>query len=444
MMKKLAALGVVIFALLYGCEEKFGSGEYNPSALEYNDSTTIPGLTDIGKRGLYLRQTGGDWSARVASTKAHWHYSESNNRSIKEPGNIDFVPMVKDTADMGADDFEKLQKMKDAGELRHIIGFNHPDSANKGNLTVSEAIAFWPQLEQFGVPLSSPLCADAEGPWMEDFISQAESSGLRVDYVSVMWYDEYDIDGFLDMVESVYNKYNIPIWITRFSLVNARLSEVSDFLETVLPELDERDYVYRYAWESGEVNTPTAFWDTEGDLTTRGQYYADLNPNIYLSLGRDDWIDISSLKNLAIDGGFETGTLDSWGGYGTEVITGEDAYSGEYSGMAGITGWSSGSAINYPLITVEPLNTYYVSFAARLGGEITAPAGFEGVRMLVRDPIDNTIRYYQADPISSPEWKEYNFQVDLPEGVTEIMLVCWRPQKSPTFMIDDLFVAKIE
>lgn len=443
-MKKLAALGVVLFILFHGCEEKFSSGDYNPSELEYNDTTSVTGLSEIGKRGIYLRQVGGDWSAKVSSTRAHWHYSEASNRSIKEPANIDFVPMIKDTADMSADDFEKIEKMQDAGELRHIIAFNHPDSANKANLTVSEAINLWPQLEQFGVPISSPLCADAEGPWIEDFMAEAALAGLRVDYVSVMWYDEFDIEGFLSMVERVYNKYNKPVWITRFSLVNARLSQVTDFLETVLPELDSRDYVYRYAWESGEVNTPTAFWDPEGNLTTRGQYYADLNPNMYLSIGRDDWIDISSLVNLVVDGGFESGTLDAWAGYGTEVVAGEEAYNGGFCGKAAVTGW--GSSINYPSVAVETPNTYYISFAARLESEVTAnaPEWYQGVRMLVRDPDDNTIQYAFSPFITSPEWQEYSFQVDLPEGVTEIMLVCWRPAKTPAFLIDDLLVAKIE
>ena len=443
-MKRIAALGVVLISMMYACEEKFDSGEFVPVELEYNDSTDIPSMTAIGKRGIYIRQTGGDWSAKVSSTRAHWHYSESNRLSIKEPGNIDFVPMIKDTADMGDDDIEALYKIKDKGQLRHIIGFNEPDNPDKANMSVSEAINLWPQLEQFDVPLSSPLCADPQGSWMEDFMSQAESAGLRVDFVSVMWHDEYDVEGFLDMLESVYNKYQKPVWLTRFTLVDARLSEVNDFLESVLPVLDESDHIYRYAWESGEINTPTAFWDAEGSLTPRGQLYADLNPNDYLSMGRDDWIDISTLVNLVVDGGFESGTLDAWGGYGTELATGEDAYSGDYSGVAGITGWTSGSAINYPLVIVEPLNTYYISFSARLDSEITRPAGFQGVRMLVRDPDDNTIRYAYSDYISATSWTEYKLQVDIPEGVTEIMLVCWRPQHSPKFMIDDLFVAKIE
>lgn len=444
MMKRIAALGVVLFSLLYGCEEKFGYGEFKASDLEYNDSTIIPSLKEIGKRGIYLRQIGGDWSAKVASTDAHWHYSESNQRSIKEPGNIDFVPMIKDTSDLAADDIEALYKMKVAGELRYMIGFNEPDNPNKANMSVSEAITLWQQLEQFGVPLSSPLCADAEGAWMDAFMTQAASSGLRIDFVSVMWYEAYDIQGFLDLIERVHEKYGKPVWITRFSLVNARLNEVTDFLENVLPELDSRDYVFRYAWESGEVNTPTAFWDTEGRLTNRGKYYAEFNPNIYLSIGRDDWIDISSLVNLVVDGGFESGTLDAWAGYGTEVVAGEEAYNGGFCGKAAVTGW--GSSINYASIAVETPNTFYISFAARLESEVTAnaPEWYEGVRMLVRDPDDNNIKYAFSEYITATEWTEYSFQVDLPEGVTEIMLVCWRPAKTPAFLIDDLLVAKIE
>ncbi|MEN8157109.1 MAG: glycosyl hydrolase [Bacteroidota bacterium] len=441
-MKRAFIFSFIVAALAWSCEERFSDGEFAYSDIENNDTLLIPGAGTIGKKGIALRQSGSDWSAKVSSVKAHWHYSGTGKVSFKEPGNIDFVPMIEDSSALRKDDVEALWKMKNSGTLRYLIGFDRPDEITGADMTVSGAVALWPSLEQFEVPLGSPLCSDAEGAWMEDFMAQAGSQGLRVDYVSVQWMEGKDPEVFLSKLESIHQKYGLPIWVTSFTMSEARLSEVMPFMERVLPELESREYIFRYAWFSGEVNTPTALWDAFGGLTSRGAYYAGFHANDYISMGRDHWIDFASLVNLVVNPGFETGDLTAWDGYGI-MIESEDVFSGDYAGRATITGWKSGSALNYT-IPVESGGTFYISFAAKLTEEITGPEGFEGVAAVVTNGHDKQLQYFWFDPVSSTEWVTMTEQVEVPDTITSIRLAWWRARNSPELLLDDFFLAKID
>ena len=442
-MRKLIAFGIFLLAITWSCEDKFSSGNFNQYDLPAGDSVILPGDTFIGKKGIALAQRGIDWSSKVSSTKAFWHYSGANRRSIKEPGNVDFVPMISDTADLNDEDVTNaLKKMNDNGQLRYLLGFKEPDNPQGANMTVAEALAAWPVLEQFNVPLGSPLCVEADGSWMDNFMAQAATAGLRIDYVTVQWEEEYDVDAFLGKMESIYNKYGKPIWIVRFTLANARLSQVMNFLQQVLPELESRDYIFRYAWEPGEVNTPTAFWDDAGELNNRGQYYANFQANKYISKGRDDWIDISLLKNVVVNGDFETGDLTGWSdiSYGVNIES-ADVYNGSYSGKGDLS-VSWGSAF-VQVVPVESGGTYYISFAAKYLGEfVGVPNWFNGLVLSIKNPYaDQT--YASLGPIGTQVWSSLNKQVSIPDTVTSIKIVLWRHKSTPEVLVDNVFVAKI-
>lgn len=441
-MKRVILLSIGFMLLLWACEEKFESGDFIPSDVKYTDSINIPPLTEIGKRGIYLRPIGSDWSAKVSSTQAHWHYSEAAKRSIKEPGNIDFVPMISDSGDLDVELYDYLFELKDEGLLLNLLTFKEPDDSTS-LLSVDDAINAWPELEQFDVPLGSPLCADISGTWINDFMAQSESSGLRVDYIVMQWYGAADATAFLKTVDSVYNAFGKPVWIAKFAPVNARLSEVKTFIETVIPELESRDHVYRYAWDPGALNTPTAFWDAEDNLTPRGEYYAGYQPNNFVSFGRDDWLDVSTLENMVLNGDVETGTLDYWGGWGTSVVEGDLAYEGNYAASADKLGWNDGTSLNYKSIIVESEATYYISFAAK--NRTILPSDLDGVRMLMRDNNNSDNKFFRSDFITSTEWQVFSYQVYIPEGVTDIRLIWYRYSKHlPPVIVDNLFVAKIE
>ncbi len=86
---------------------------------------------------------------------------------------------------------------------------------------------------------------------------------LRVDAVAFHWYGASTPNNpagaastFLNRVEAYHNAYGLPVWITEFAIHDwgnnytddAIRQANADFLEIVLPELESREYVERYAF----------------------------------------------------------------------------------------------------------------------------------------------------------------------------------------------------
>jgi hypothetical protein len=121
-----------------------------------------------------------------------------------------------------------------------------------------------------------------------------------VDFVAIHIYHKNDPVKFIELVEEVYQTYGKPIWITEFAVrdtsattTNPNIyteSYVLSFMQYVLDELYELDYVKRYSWFDPNANNPkyprlqTAdIIDENHQLTTLGEYYANHNPNNILS-----------------------------------------------------------------------------------------------------------------------------------------------------------------
>jgi len=104
----------------------------------------------------------------------------------------------------------------------YLLGFNEPDKSEQANMTVADALARWPRLEAQQVPLVAPVPANALGTWLDGtagFHALANSLGYRRDYTAVHWYASPDSNGVISHLQSVYNKYGRPVWLTEFSAV---------------------------------------------------------------------------------------------------------------------------------------------------------------------------------------------------------------------------------
>ena len=70
----------------------------------------------------------------------------------------------------------------------------------------------------------------------------------------------------MDIVDKVYEKYNLPIWITEMSVVDNEAetadenrytsSQILATMRKLLPELYNRKYVERFAWFSATKDSP--------------------------------------------------------------------------------------------------------------------------------------------------------------------------------------------
>jgi hypothetical protein len=173
-----------------------------------------------------------------------------------------------------------------------LLGFNEPDSPQQSNMTVDDAIALWPQLENAGYSrLGSPATAgnptDSNG-WLAQFMTKAKAANLRVDFIAVHWYAPPNPTSFLNEIDAIYNLYKLPIWITEFSPADWKASttvptkftsnDAIAFMKVVLPALDSRPYVEKYCWKTrptSDINLGfAALFNDDGSLTDVGKSYA--------------------------------------------------------------------------------------------------------------------------------------------------------------------------
>ncbi|MCD6596403.1 MAG: hypothetical protein J7L04_01870, partial [Bacteroidales bacterium] len=151
------------------------------------DDEEPPVVVEYEKKGAAFTAKGLTWNKYVAGIKPFWHYSWSSDISIIEPDNVEFVPMVWGK---GFDDqnVAALKQLADEGKIKYLLGFNEPDGEEQANMTVDEAIALWPKMEEVGVPLGSPATVNPLNDWMKEFMSKASAQGLRIDFVCVHSY----------------------------------------------------------------------------------------------------------------------------------------------------------------------------------------------------------------------------------------------------------------
>ena len=173
-----------------------------------------------------------------------------------------------------------------------LLGFNEPDNPNQSNIPVATAIAAWPQLQGIAKELVSPAPADPLGTWMQTFMNAIEQQNLQCDAVAVHSYGGINSSAFLDMLDNVYTLYQRPIYVTEFAVADYNavngvpnqysVQQVSDFMETVCPAMDNLTYVKGYAWypwpsTNSNALASSVLFNTDGSLTALGLLYSQLS-----------------------------------------------------------------------------------------------------------------------------------------------------------------------
>jgi hypothetical protein len=172
----------------------------------------------------------------------------------------------------------------------HLMGYNEPDRTDQSNMSVDSAIELWPRLEALDAPLVSPAPGTTNGSWFQDFTTQAEARGLRIDFTAVHWYAGPNSASLISLLQNVYNTHNRPVWLTEFSVVSwsgtdnwtrgANYNFLAEFLWRAesLPWL-RRYSLFQYIEGSGSgTDTATAprsnTRNADGSITAFGALYA--------------------------------------------------------------------------------------------------------------------------------------------------------------------------
>lgn len=238
------------------------------------------------KKGIGLWDHGG--AQRIRALNVAWYYnwgtSPSDGLADKE-----FVPMFSGKERSQSGDMNYLRSK---GKIPLLLVFNEPDHADQANLSVEQVLALWPELSGVADAISTPAAAAPMGGWFNDFYRAARSKNLKMDFMAVHLYGPPDARKFLQRLDSIYSKYGLPIWITEFGVADwdapktnssnrYSQAQVLEFMRQVLPELERRPFVLRYAWfgagknasQKEQVRT-SALFDEDGQLNELGRYYA--------------------------------------------------------------------------------------------------------------------------------------------------------------------------
>ena len=222
---------VVLAALLAGCGSSDDGAGSSSSALKGVAFSPLAGRCED------LSQLGVSW---------YYNWSAHNDCAYAP----EYVPQIWGSWQKLSWVPEPSKALADNARSNTLLGFNEPDFAEQSNLSVDEALALWPLLEQTGAQLGSPATAQRE--WLEHFMVGAQAKGLRVDLIAMHWYG-WDA-GSCNDVSSLEDKikwaeqWGRPIWITEWSCRVQPAPVVEKFYSDALAMFKKHPLVQRYAW----------------------------------------------------------------------------------------------------------------------------------------------------------------------------------------------------
>ena len=280
----------------------------------------------VSKKGIAL---GEDMSKTVELKKMNlsWYYNwqaTPYNNSIDD--GVDFVPMIwgrnQDDPDGTKDEnlFKYIAEQcalvpKDAN---YILGYNEPELSAQANISVVQAQKGWEEIQKLGKRTVSPAISNPNGTysgWLTPFLKggtvdyngvQIEIEGVSCDCVAIHTYiSQRSVSMVIDAVKKVHELYGKPVWITEMGIFGSKAygdkfdysyqkpgenEKTGAFIKEVCAQLDEMDFVERYAWFSFDPEDNSKFTDSAsglwyrntGVLTELGKLYAEIgNPAGY-------------------------------------------------------------------------------------------------------------------------------------------------------------------
>lgn len=287
---------IAMTALFGACRKNASSpapGKGDSTTNIITDTASTPVTSSKKGADFSTNMTDGTWNGDVVSLQPFWYYTWGTPMPSPSPQNCEFVSMFWGSGNVTSQNITAVQQLAAQGAVKYVLGFNEPDQSGQSNMTVSQALALWPQLQSIGVPLGSPAVSWPTVQWFTDFMDSVAVEHLRVDFICVHMYVGTDDVSFVQTLQQVYNQYHLPIWVTEFATADWNATtpasnmytaaDAMGFMQRLLPQLDSLSYVQRYSWFSGDPTSaqlwPSALIATNGSLTPLGSWYANYQPN---------------------------------------------------------------------------------------------------------------------------------------------------------------------
>lgn len=287
--------------------------ESPPNAPPVIQVPAVPSLLPAGspKKGFVAGVGDPTASAKIAALNCSWFYTWGPTTPKPAP-NLPFFPMfwnvAKTVNPQGV--LAALTLDGPPGPSDILLGYNEPDGTNEqaqGNMQVSDAVAFWKSLAATGRTLVAPVMYGSmlKGPsknnteqpasgsapvkvtispgnsvlldpsiWLDNFLIQLSQTANPVfpSIIAIHWYGPPKAESFLNYIDGVWAKYNLPIWVTEYSCAdwsatccpnqhvagfdwsyptaaNMQTNGTAQFMSATVAGMDQRPYVQRYSWK---------------------------------------------------------------------------------------------------------------------------------------------------------------------------------------------------
>lgn len=438
------------------------TAEAEISKLKATCSVTVlePFIMDppTGKKGACFNFTRyADWPTRIFLLKPYWFYCWSPvYPTVNLPENAEWVPIFNNKNQVTDENLAAVKELASKGTALYLLGFNEPDLASQGNMSVEEAIELWPKLEEVDLPLGSPATSNgAEGPkWLENFMNQVKSNGYRVNFICAHWYGGPNLDTFKSYLTTLHDKYRRPIWVTEFGVADYSaqtpesnkysVDQVLTFLKGALDFLDKTEWIHRYCWFTSaspehQYTATASPFDINSQLTALGQYYAGFGANDAIVSPHVE----PAKENILVNGNFEDGQA-SWDGTNcdaSKVLVYEGTFSGRLLPTAGTM---------YQTVTINADKTYLLT-GFYSWKKPTAAQGIVSdatISIKAESEEGSVIKSITLKGFDDEHWENLSLEFKVPAGTNKVTVFIWKPEKnddgknSPALFLDNLEMIK--
>ena len=109
-------------------------------------------------KGLSYRQLEpkGEECTDLQNLNVSWYYNWTPKPNCPEEDNLEFIPMIWSQKYLVGENYDKYLVPLIGSDYRALLGYNEPNWLGQAEMTVEEALEYWPLLEKTGLRLGSP------------------------------------------------------------------------------------------------------------------------------------------------------------------------------------------------------------------------------------------------------------------------------------------------
>lgn len=234
-------------------------------------------------KGIAYRQLEpeGEECSDLERLNVSWYYNWTPQPNCTVDGHIEFIPMIWSEKYLMGDNYATYLVPLIGSDYAALLGYNEPNWKGQAEMTVEEALEYWPMLERTGLRLGSPATTGRTGlDWTIEFMKGAKSRGYRVDFLALHWYGDCSSNDGLKEFLDYYDAFGMPMWLTEWSCYKQDMAANKAFLDDIIPVLESCERLERYAWYANRTTSDSyagaALFNSAGTPTPAGEVYIGL------------------------------------------------------------------------------------------------------------------------------------------------------------------------